>query len=55
MAAYFASNSAVASYSFEKEILYIPYVEVGGTNFNVEISLDSLDGLIFSVIPLEEG
>lgn len=54
LAAFFASNSAVASYSFEKEVLSIPYVDVGGTKFNVEMSLDSLDDLIFSVTHLEE-
>ena len=54
LAAYYASNTAVASYSFDTETLAIPYVDVGGTLFNVEMSLDSLETLTFSVTNLEE-
>ncbi|HIG64132.1 MAG TPA: cytochrome c [Methyloprofundus sp.] len=54
LAAYFSSNSAVASYSFAQETLAIPYVDVGGTIYNIEMSLDSLEGLVFSVSKLQE-
>ena len=54
LSAFFASNSAVASYSFDEETLSVPYVDVGGTMYNVEMALDSFDGLIFSVSLLEE-
>ena len=54
LAAYFASKSAVASYSFDDETLAIPYVDVGGTMFKVEMSLDSLEDLSFSVTNLEQ-
>ena len=53
LAAYFASNSAVASYSFDTETLAIPYVDVGGTLFNVEMSLDTLEPIVFTVTGLE--
>ena len=54
LAAYFASNSAVASYSFETQALSIPYVEVGDTIYDVEMGLDDTDNLIFSVTRLDE-
>lgn len=54
LAAYFAANSSVAVYSFDEETLSIPYVDVGGAMYNVEMALDSFDGLIFSVSHLEE-
>lgn len=53
LAAYFASNSTVASYSFEEEILSIPYVDVGGTMYDVEMALDSIEELTFHVTNLE--
>ena len=53
LAAYFASNSAVASYHFDTETLAIPYVDVGGTLFNVEMSLDTLEPIVFTVTGLE--
>lgn len=54
LAAYFASNSAVASFSFETQMLSIPYVDVGGITYGVEMSLDDIDNLVFSVKSLEE-
>ena len=54
LAAYFASNSAVASFSFQTQMLSIPYVKVGDAMFDVEMSLDSIDELIFSVDSIEE-
>lgn len=54
LAAYYASNSAVAKYSFAQETLAIPYVDVGGIIYNLEMSLDSLEGLVFSVSSLQE-
>lgn len=54
LAAYYASNSAVASFSFETQLLTIPYVDVGGATFGVEMSLDDINNLVFSVKSLEE-
>lgn len=53
LAAYFASNSAVASYSFETQALSVPYVEVGDTIYDVEMELDDINNLIFSVTRLD--
>ncbi len=54
LAAYYASNSAVASYSLVDETLSIPYVDVGGTKYRVEMALDSLEDLSFFVTDLDE-
>ena len=54
LAAYYAAQTAVASFAFDTQILSIPYVEVGDSTFNVEMSLDNADGLIFSVKTLTE-
>lgn len=54
LAAYFSSNTAVSSYSFDTETLSIPYVDVGGTMYSVEMLLNSLEDLSFSVTKLEE-
>lgn len=44
----------VANYSLDKEVLSIPYVNVGGTMFEVEMSLNSLEDLSFIVTNIEE-
>ena len=54
LAAFFANNGSVAIYSLDEEVLSVPYVKVGDTMYNVEMSLDSFAGLIFSVSHLEE-
>lgn len=54
LSAFYASNSAVASFSFESQVLSIPYLVVDGATFEVELSLDSVDDLIFSVTSLEQ-
>jgi len=54
LAAYYASNSPVASYSFEKTSLSIPYVNVGGVMYNVDMFLTSPDNLVFTVRTLEK-
>lgn len=54
LAAYYASNSAVASFSGETQMLSIPYVDVGGTTYGVEMSLDDINNLVFSVKSLKE-
>ncbi|NOQ13815.1 MAG: c-type cytochrome [Methyloprofundus sp.] len=54
LAAYFSSTSSVARYSFDTETLMIPYVDVAGVMFKVEMLLDSLEELTFSVTHLEE-
>ena len=54
LAAFYASNSAIASFSFDTLILSVPYVEVGEATFDVEMSLDDVDNLIFSVKTLQE-
>lgn len=49
LAAFYASNSAVANFDFNTLVLTIPYVVVGDTSYNVEMSLDDIDALVFSV------
>ncbi|GFO72048.1 hypothetical protein BJAS_P1960 [Bathymodiolus japonicus methanotrophic gill symbiont] len=49
LAAFYASNSAVANFDFNTLVLTIPYVVVGDASFNVEMSLDDIDALLFSV------
>ena len=49
LSAFYASNSAVANFDFNTLVLSIPYVVVGDTSYNVEMSLDDGDALIFSV------
>ena len=55
LAAYFASNSAVASFSFDTQLLSIPYVEVGEISYAVGMSLDYINNLVFSVKTLQEN
>lgn len=52
LAAYFASNSSVATFSFETNILAIPFVDVGGLMYSVEMSADS--NFNFSLTDAEE-
>ena len=54
LSAYYASQTTVASFSFDTQVLSIPYVKVGDTTYSVEMLLDSLEGLVFSVSNLEE-
>ncbi|MCK5354278.1 MAG: cytochrome c [Methyloprofundus sp.] len=54
LAAYFSANETVASYSGEEGVLRIPFVNVGDATYDVEMSLDSFEDLIFSVSHLEE-
>ena len=49
LAAYFASNSPVANYSFETETLSLPYVSVGNTIYTIDMTLTSFDDLSFKV------
>ncbi len=49
LAAYFASNSPVANYSFETETLSLPYVNVGNTIYTIDMVLTSFDDLSFKV------
>ncbi len=49
LAAYFASNSPVANYSFETNILSIPYANVGDTMYTVDMLLISSDDLSFKI------
>ena len=54
LSAFYASNSAIARFSFESQTLSIPYLEVDGATFEVGLSLDSIDDLIFSVTSLSQ-
>jgi len=54
LAAYFASNAAVASFSFETQTLSIPYVSIGDAMYAAEMLLTSPEELSFSVTNLEE-
>ena len=54
LSAYYASQTAVASFSFETQLLSIPYVIVGDSIFDVEMMLDDGNNLIFSVKTLQE-
>ena len=54
LSAYHASQTAVASFSFETQLLSIPYVIVGDSIFDVEMMLDDGNNLIFSVKTLQE-
>ena len=49
LAAYFASYSPVANYSFETETLSLPYVSVGNTVYTIDMVLTSFDDLSFKV------
>lgn len=53
LAAYFASNSSVASFSSATGILTIPYVDVANDTYYVEMLLTSPADLAFSVSTLE--
>ena len=54
LAAYYASMSAVASFSFETQTLSIPFVAVGDAMYSVDMLLTSPEDLSFSVTNLEE-
>ena len=49
LSAFYASNSAVANFDFNTLVLTIPYVVVDDTSYNVEMTLDDVNALIFSV------
>ncbi len=54
LAAYFAANSAVASYDFAAETLLVPYLGIGDSLFQVELKLSSPDPLTFTVSGVQE-
>ena len=54
LSAYYAAQTAVASFSFDTQMLSIPYVVVGDSTFDVEMSLDDITNLVFSVKKLQE-
>ena len=54
LAAYFSAQTAIASFDFDTLLLSVPYVEVGDATFDVEMSLDDVNNLIFSVKKLTQ-